>query len=304
MKKLLRWGLVKVPVDAHLKRQKKNLAAKHAVIHVEFPEAGYFAHCVANVLPRFAAILEGARSAEHKVSVVLPQNSRGAFSPNVEKIFNKMGIELLMDAPSTPHRAIGMSLLAPWYKTLRQGLQRELHRAFVPGITPPDCRNAAEGKKLFLSRKRGASNGRWVRGSELVETELQEEGFEIKDDLTQVTIDMLAKELYQTCAVAGFAGGNLLNMLFLPPHASVVEINPMHIYADRWQFAHALGFGWKHLSGSSSQIDANEARMLAREAVVPFNPKGVSVFLQFRIPKCSSFLNCVSSFLMPRYRST
>eukprot|EP00971_Amphidinium_carterae_P175803 3484918-Amphidinium_carterae.1 len=43
-----------------------------------------------------------------------------------------------------------------------------------------------------------------------------------------------------------FAGTQLLNLLFLPPHATVIEYNPHGLYADYWQWAHALDLNYKY----------------------------------------------------------
>eukprot|EP00913_Durusdinium_trenchii_P002966 g2748.t1 len=66
-----------------------------------------------------------------------------------------------------------------------------------------------------------------------------------------MSVEDLAKQLYtRTCRLAGFSGTALLNLIFLPDHAKLVELNPTGLYADYWEWAHALGMSYAHRSGN------------------------------------------------------
>lgn len=243
----------------------ENRNAKHAVIYANYPESTYFAHAMANVLPRLAAVIPGARKAGYKVSVVMPDES--AYSTNTKLLIEALGAEFLRSPPSTPHQSIGVGLLAPWDHLLRAKLWQEFRNALIPAGEPaPDCTSGESRSKVFASRKNGARNGRWVAGTDLLETKLQSNGFEIVDNLGEMAVRDLALKLYKTCTLAGFAGGNLLNLMFLPPGSTVIEYNPMHIYADRWQFAHSVGFHFHEEAIPASGISESDAERLATQA--------------------------------------
>jgi len=251
-----------------IEEAKRNIEAKHMVVHVYYPECGYFAHAMANVLPRFSAILPAARRAGYKVSVVIPSEGRAFFSGNTQAIFEGMGVEVLDAFPTTPHRAVGLSLLAPWDHVLRQGFQQELRRGFLSDATPANCNSQEAHKRMYLSRKSGARNGRWIPGTELLEQKLASDGFEIVDGVGDIPISKLAHMIYQCCTLASFGGGQLLNLVFLPPGATVVEYNPSRIYSDRWLYAHALNYKFKD-TVPSSVLDAQAAADLANFAISP-----------------------------------
>jgi len=243
----------------------KNIHSKHLVVNVQYFQCAYFGHAMANVFDRFSALLPGARKAGYKVSVVIPNGGpRSEWSENTRVIFNSMGIDVLPEPPATPHRAVGMSLLHPWDHTLRKGMQYEFHRAFLANEKAPNCDDPSQPhKKIFLSRRTGSANGRWVGGTEHLEKMLQQKRWTVIDNLKGTPVREIAREIYQACSLAGCAGGNLMNMVFLPPGAKVVEFNPFGLYADFWLAAHSYGFRWKHKVTSSSHISQAEAEQLA-----------------------------------------
>jgi len=151
---------------------------------------------------------------------------------------------------------------------MKQLMRKELRRGLMGGVQAKDCSQRPASSGIFLSRAHGASNGRWLAGSELLEGDLKARGFEVKDNLRDITLQDMARDLYQDhCILAGFAGGNLLNLIFLPDKAKVVEYNPSRIYADRWLFVKALGLDWVHSVPSQAQMDAASAAKLAQLAV-------------------------------------
>jgi len=64
----------------------ENRAAKHLVLYANFGECLYFAHALANTLPRVTSILQGARDAGYKVSVVTPREGRSFYSKNTADV--------------------------------------------------------------------------------------------------------------------------------------------------------------------------------------------------------------------------
>jgi hypothetical protein len=224
-----------------------NMAAKHLVLYINQIECLYFAHALANVLPGVAVVLQGARDAGYKVSAVVPDSGRSFFSSNTEKMLNMMGVDLLRESPSTPHQTAIVSAVKPFSPHVKQLMQRELRRGFFGDLPAKDCSTRPASAGVFLSRKAGANNGRWLEGSEILEEELQKKGFEIKDNLGEIPIEDVAKDLYQNhCTMTGFAGGNLLNLVFMPDKAKLVEYNPDRIYADRMIFVKAFGYDFVH----------------------------------------------------------
>jgi len=179
-----------------------------------------------------------------------------------------MGVDLLLEGPSTPHQTALVSQVASWNPYMRLLMRKELRRGLMGGIPAKDCSQHHPSSGVFLSRAHGSNNGRWLEGSELLEEDLKARGFEIKDNLGDIPIQDLARDLYQNhCIMAGFAGGNLLNLIFLPDKARVVEYNPERIYADRWLFVKALGLDWAHYVPEQEEIDEVSAKQLANLAV-------------------------------------
>lgn len=69
--------------------------------------------------------------------------------------------------------------------------------------------------------------------------------------------------------MAGFSGSALLNLVFLPRGAVVIELNTHGLYADYWQWAHALRFGYRHIVPPSVITNASQADTIARSAYDP-----------------------------------
>lgn len=245
-------------------------AAKHLVLYMNFGTCLYFAHALANILPRASSVLQGARAAGYKVSAVVPPSGRGYFSKNTELMLNEMGVDLLSEGPATPHQTALVSQVASWSPYMKQLMQKELRRKMMENVQAKDCSQHPPRSGIFLSRAHGANNGRWQEGSEHLEEEFKDLGFEIKDDIRDIPVQELARDLYQNhCTLAGFAGGNLLNLMFLPDKARVVEYNPSRIYADRWLFAKALGLDFIHTVPEAGAMTEAKAEQLAQLAFRP-----------------------------------
>mmetsp|Transcript_45532 Transcript_45532/g.105540 ORF Transcript_45532/g.105540 Transcript_45532/m.105540 type:complete len:412 (+) Transcript_45532:47-1282(+) len=231
-------------------RARVNCASQRAVIRVAFNEAGFFGHAIDNVLPRLIPALRGARQANFTAYVLIPAESRNAFSHNTEVLINMLGAELLKDVPAFPHRAVSVSLVSGWDKRLRQAAQQDLQRSILHGLQPARCdgtsaASAAE-HAVFLSRAHGAAHRR-TPGDVKVEDLLRKRGVVVWDNIGGMDVLHVARTLYSgTCTLIGFAGTQLLNLLFLPPHATVIEYNPHGLYADYWQWAHALDLNYKY----------------------------------------------------------
>ncbi|CAK8990533.1 unnamed protein product [Durusdinium trenchii] len=247
-----------------------NLAAKHVVVQVNYAGGcGYFGHAIDNVFPRVLAILPGAKRANHTVSVVIPEEAREFFSPNTETLFQALGIDVLADAPRTPHRMMGVTRVASWDRLVRQNARAVIRSELLGSVRPATC---ADGKAVgqggdlwemvFFSRHSGTRNVRHVEGAEAFEDKLRQKGYYILDNPGAMSVEDLAKQLYtRTCRLAGFSGTALLNLIFLPDHAKLVELNPTGLYADYWEWAHALGMSYAHRAPSSS-INAFQADAL------------------------------------------
>ncbi|CAE7515099.1 unnamed protein product [Symbiodinium pilosum] len=247
-----------------------NLAAKHLVIQASYPGGpAYFGHAIDNVFPRVLSILPGAKLAGHRVSVVVPQVSREFFSHNTQVLFERMGVQVLEEIPQTPHRMAGVTNVASWDRLMRQNTRNIIREELFRGLTPAACADGTAGgdwSNVFLSRRSGTRNGRAVEGEEVLEEKLQESGFHILDDPGKWPVDELARKLYtSTCRLVGFAGTALLNLVFLPNGAKLVEYNPTGLYADYWEWAHALNMSYVHAVPSLS-ISADEADRLVQLA--------------------------------------
>jgi len=238
----------------------KNARAKRAVVQVQFAEAGYFAHAIDNVFPRVISVWEGARKAGYNLSVVMPHQSRSFFSHSTEVMFSELGIELLEEYPTWPHRAVGVQEVSSWNHFLKRSLQLAFRSTILKSTEPARCGPDQAVQGAYLSRRHGARNGRWVQGSERVEDGLLKKGFKIYNNMGALDLKTFARELYHNvCTLAGFTGGGMLNLVFLPPRATVVDVNPTGIYADTWFNAHELNDGFVHIVPSSREITEEEA---------------------------------------------
>lgn len=251
-----------------------NAATKHLVVQASYPGGpGYFGHAIDNVFPRVLSVFPGAKSAGYKLSVVVPKTSREFFSHNTQVLFEQMGVEVLEEIPKTPHRMAGVTNVASWDRLVRHNTRNVIRDELFRGLTPAACSGGTEDgasqggwSKVFLSRRSGTRNGRSVEGEELLEAKLQKSGFHILDDPGSMPVHELARKLYtSTCCLAGFAGTALLNLVFLPDGAKLVEYNPTGLYADYWEWAHALNMSYVH-TVPSLRIGAGEADKLAELA--------------------------------------
>jgi len=251
-----------------------NAATKHLVVQASYPGGpGYFGHAIDNVFPRVLSIFPGAKSAGYKLSVVIPKTSREFFSHNTQVLFEQMGVEVLEEIPKTPHRMAGVTNVASWDRLVRHNTRNVIRDELFRGLSPAACPGStADGgsqgawSKVFLSRRSGTRNGRSVEGEELLEEKLRKNGFHILDDPGSMPVHELARKLYtSTCCLAGFAGTALLNLVFLPDGAKLVEYNPTGLYADYWEWAHALNMSYVH-TVPSLRIGDGEADKLAELA--------------------------------------
>eukprot|EP00747_Dinoflagellata_sp_TGD_P164452 gnl/TRDRNA2_/TRDRNA2_184420_c0_seq1.p1 gnl/TRDRNA2_/TRDRNA2_184420_c0~~gnl/TRDRNA2_/TRDRNA2_184420_c0_seq1.p1 ORF type:complete len:476 (+),score=68.91 gnl/TRDRNA2_/TRDRNA2_184420_c0_seq1:82-1509(+) len=218
-----------------------NANAKHLVVRLNFPDASYFGHAIDNLFPRLMTLLRGAHLANHSVSVVIPKKPH--FSKNTERLLNMMGVRLLTEAPKTPNRAVDLSQVASWTNLHRQAFREELRGSILKHAKPACCScGDNSSKKVWLSRAH--ETRRPIEGVRLLEEPLTEQGFEIVEKPGDEEIVGFARRLYQTCILGGFAGTAMLNMLFLPDNATVVEYNPTGLYADYWMWSHVLGLNY------------------------------------------------------------
>eukprot|EP00927_Polykrikos_kofoidii_P055420 TRINITY_DN49675_c0_g1_i1.p1 TRINITY_DN49675_c0_g1~~TRINITY_DN49675_c0_g1_i1.p1 ORF type:complete len:558 (+),score=91.66 TRINITY_DN49675_c0_g1_i1:34-1674(+) len=246
-----------------------NMVAKHLVVYVNFHESGYFGHLVDNVLPRLAALLPGAMRAGHNVSAVFPPAATGYFSASTHVLLQALNVSVLYEVPATPHRAVGLSSVASWDRLLRRSMRQQLRATLLAGVVPANCGEKSRGGSgLFVGRTRGASLRRRVEGAEHLAATFQRRGFAVVPDASQLPVLKLATRLYAgVCVLAGFAGTALLNLIFLPDGAVVVEFNTHKLYADYWQWAHALGLEFRHFA-PTPQLDEAKAEELTRQALL------------------------------------
>ena len=297
------------------KEQSANLASRLVVVYMNLRESGYFGHAIDNVLPRAFAVVEGARRAGHRVSLVLPPLGRRSMSENTKLLCKFLGLELLQRVPLEPHRVVGVSGVAAWSRELRQALQQAIWRSpLLQGLPPAKCpapwaptapsttspllrakasstslsseaalalslsRCAACSRALkghpgvFLGRHGGTRNARPVEGAEHLEKAFEKRQFLVYADAGAVPLAELARRLYGSCRLAGFSGTAMANLVFLPPNAAVLEFNLYRLYANYWQWSHALGICYCQVidnfdSTSVKRISREEAELWAYEAL-------------------------------------
>lgn len=245
-----------------------NFAARHVVAYANFRESGYFGHAVDNVLPRLFAIMEGLILGGQKLTLVLPPLGKRSLSPHTRALCEALGFELSLSVPSGPHRVLGLGGVAPWSREARQRLQQALWQSPLLARSPmgrcaPEpaacgCR-AAPG--VFLGRN-GARNARPVQGAEHLAEAFRQRGYEVVPDASSLPLSTLARMIYGSCSLVGFAGTGMVNLIFLPPGAAVAEFNPYLVYANTWLWAHALNFCFCQLQAPKS-LDPGEAEKWA-----------------------------------------
>ncbi|CAE8584962.1 unnamed protein product [Polarella glacialis] len=226
-----------------------NAASKRLVVYINLRESGYFGHAVDNVLPRLGPLLGGARLANSTVTLVLPPLGRRSLSPSTTVLCKALGIELRQKIPAEPHRTVGVSGVATWDRVMRLALRAAVRASpLLRGVVPATCSAAISapaglcpGGGVFLGRGSGVRNRRQVLGSQHLEAAFQGQGFEVIDDAGAVPLEELAARLFGgACCLAGFFGTALINLIFLPPGASLIEFNPYNMYGDFWQWTQAL----------------------------------------------------------------
>merc|ERR1711879_108538 len=93
-------------------------------------------------------------------------------------------------------------------------------------------------------------------------------GFDVLTDVGNQPLEELAPRIFgQVCFLAGFAGTALLNLIFLPPGATMIELNTHGLYADYWQWSGALGLAFRRLAPPVVIPDAAAAAELVRRAL-------------------------------------
>eukprot|EP00435_Cladocopium_sp_Y103_P046188 s1049_g13.t1 len=241
----------------------ENMLAKDVVAYVNFRESGYYGHAIDNILPRIFAVLPGVVQSGHKMVLVLPPLGKRSLSENTKLLCEALGIEVRLRVPIYPHRTMGLSGVSSWSREMRQTFQRAvwasplLMGAEVPRCDPwtippwrPDAESRLEsgvtcpcrfGPGIFLGRH-ATRNSRPVQGAEYLEAEFQAQGFEVVTDAATVPLQQLARKIYRSCSLVGFAGTAMVNLIFLPPQAAVADLNPYLIYANSWLWAHALNY--------------------------------------------------------------
>eukprot|EP00420_Gonyaulax_spinifera_P037862 CAMPEP_0197873676 /NCGR_PEP_ID=MMETSP1439-20131203/3414_1 /TAXON_ID=66791 /ORGANISM="Gonyaulax spinifera, Strain CCMP409" /LENGTH=416 /DNA_ID=CAMNT_0043492739 /DNA_START=83 /DNA_END=1331 /DNA_ORIENTATION=+ len=238
---------------------KRNSMSKHVVVYVSFPQCSYWGHAVPNLLPRVTFLLNGARAAGFKVSVMIPEDSRSAFSKNTERFLNMMGIDLLASPPNEPHRVAVVDGIASWDRLVRRASVEQIRSTMFKGLQPAHCTGAHAPSKgaeaWFISRSRGVRNGRQEENEDMLTSKLESKGFKILRDPSEWTLRKLATTLYtRVCKFSGWNGAGLFNLIFLPDGAELVELNPFGNDEDWWHASHALGMGHRHSSEPESTV--------------------------------------------------
>ena len=225
-----------------------NFAARHLVAYANFRESGYFGHAVDNVLPRLYAIMEGLLLGGQKLTLVLPPLGKRSLSPHTEALCEALGFQLSLVVPSGPHRVLGFGGVAPWSREARQRLQHALWLSPLLASAPmarcapqPAACGCRAAPGVFLGRSK-ARNARPVQGVEHLDAAFKRRGYEVVPDASALPLSSLARMIYGSCSLVGFAGTGMLNLIFLPPAAAVAEFNPYLVYANTWLWAHALNF--------------------------------------------------------------
>ena len=241
----------------------ENMQAKDVVAYVNFRESGYYGHAIDNILPRIFAVLPGVVQSGHKMIPVLPPRGKRSLSENTKLLCEALGIEVRLRVPIYPHRTMGLSGVSSWSREMRQTFQRavwasplltgsEMDHRCDPWTIPlwrPDAESRLQSATcpcrfepgIFLGRH-ATRNSRPVQGAEYLEAEFQARGFEVVTDAATVPLQQLARKIYRSCSLVGFSGTAMVNLIFLPPHAAVADLNPYLIYANSWLWAHALNY--------------------------------------------------------------
>ena len=261
----------------------ENLAAKQVVVYVNFRESGYYGHAIDTILPRVFAVMDGVVQSGHGLTLVLPALGKRSLSENTRVLCELLGIEVRQRVPITPHRTMGLSGVSAWSREHRKIFQQAIWaaprlklgqggtKAFLRGseekaceekalAEPPcGCRIALPG--IFLGRH-ATRNSRPVVGAEFLENEFVGFGFELLRNAEAVPLVELAQKIHSSCSLVGFAGTAMVNLIFLPGTATVIDFNPYLIYANTWLWSHALTYCFCQVQ-SPRKIDQHDAQKWA-----------------------------------------
>ena len=262
----------------------ENMEAKQLVAYINFRESGYFGHAIDNILPRIFAVMSGVVQSGHKMILVLPPLGKRSLSENTKLLCQMLGIDVRLRVPIFPHRTMGLSGVSSWSREMRQNFQRAVWASpLLTGVEAASCgdlwaippwRPDAESRSLssdscpcrfppgiFLGRH-ATRNSRPVAGAEFLEAEFQGHGFEVVPDAGAVPLQQLARKIFGSCSLVGFAGTAMVNVIFLPPQAAVADVNPYLIYANTWLWAHALNYCFCQVQ-PPRKLDQHEAKRWA-----------------------------------------
>lgn len=247
--------------------QAENAAAKHLVVYFNQPEGGSFANALEKLLPRLVVVLLAAREAHHKLSVVFPEYVRMWFSANTRLLLNAMDVDVLMNPPVSPHRAVGIANVAPYCRLLRRAVRQVIRQSLLSLEQPADCKlqfQGARAQSVLLFHRREASQ---EPAEDYVEAAFNGLGFDTLANTQDLLVDTLSMVLFQTCSIAAMDGDALANLIFLPDAAEVLAYGRPPQAAVYWLWSHALGLRYIHLALPSSPLDQKAASEWAAKAL-------------------------------------
>lgn len=131
----------------------------------------------------------------------------------------------------------------------------------VPARRP---RKSCSGAVVYASRpKRVTANGRNIRDEDGIVKALEARGRGPVRVITGMeSMDVLRQVLGDACYLVGEHGTGLTNMIFLPPDATVLEMDGWNMYTVMWTMANAFGLRYAWFKHDKEEVDADQLVLL------------------------------------------
>lgn len=231
-------------------------------VPLDVPQGAYYPHFVDGVMPKLVyALIQ--RKDEQGVLVYIPP---GYKSRDTETLLAQMNVELTHQPASTAFATVIWACNTPQLtpaqaEYLRDMLRGENWYARHPPPTLP-IRGTRAPRLVWLSRNSPTvRNGRKLPNEDECLQAIRSLKWDITIIVGEETLAERQTAISNADLLVGEHGGAFYHLLWLPPHASVIELHGTRRYSIIWTLAQSLGHPYYRVDREhGTNADINELR--------------------------------------------
>lgn len=244
-------------------------------VPLDIAQSAYYAHFIDCLMPKLVYVLELRKRAPRfyaNLRVYMPGDKA---SENTYSILRHLNVTWTHQWPLNQRfkAIVWVCHTPPISPPQGAAIIRAVQLDAIDGGAPPprrakheqeQPRRSCSGAVAYAARPKGVTdNGRNLRDEDGVVKALEARGRGVVRVITgKEPVDELRRTLGDACYLVGEHGTGLTNMIFLPPDASVVEMDGWSKYTVMWTMANAFGLRYAWLKHDREEVDAGQLILL------------------------------------------